>query len=134
MNRPFSRCAGESGPKALMRARAGGWKVSDNTPELGSLRRTMRARPKTSLAIGFFATTIAAATLGEALTARFGMPDILAVSIVAGVLGVAFMFLGFWLKNHHGGFAVLLGLIALICAALFPAMYYARPDLFPPAS
>ncbi|MEQ1812620.1 MAG: hypothetical protein ABL889_22025 [Terricaulis sp.] len=92
----------------------------------------MRARPIASFIVGLALVNVLAAVIAEVLTTQLGWDEIHSVSAVAGLLGVGFIAFGVWLRNHHGGFAVLVGFIALICAVLFPVMYAARPELFPP--
>lgn len=101
-------------------------------PERGKLRSVMRARPIASFIVGLALVNVLAAVVVEALTSQLGWNEIYSVSAVAGAVGSGFIAFGVWLRNHHGGFAVLVGIIALICAVLFPAMYSARPELFSP--
>lgn len=62
--------------------------------------------------------------------------DLLALNGVHKMIGAAlawsivFFSYGFWLRDRHGGFAVLLAMIALVAAILFGAMYASNPDLF----
>jgi len=92
----------------------------------------MRARPIASFVVGLALVNVLAVVVAEFLTTQLGWNEIYSVSAVSGAIGVGFIAFGVWLRNHHGGFAVLVGFIALICAVLFPAMYAARPELFPP--
>ena len=102
-------------------------------PETSKLRRFMRARPIASFVAGIALVNVIAVVVADVLTTQLGWHEMLSFSAVTGALGVGLIAFGVWLRNYHGGFAVLFGLIALICAVLFPAMYAARPDLFPPS-
>jgi hypothetical protein len=103
---------------------------SSPSPETHALRRFMRARPVTSLVGGVALAATSTGFVGEVLTSQLGFNEIYVVAAAAALWGFALIGFGLWLRNHHGGFAVFFGFIALICALLFLAMYVARPDLF----
>jgi hypothetical protein len=96
------------------------------------LRRMMRARPVASFIIGLLTASFLTAALAEMLHTQLGLNEIYSMGAAYAALGLALTLFGFWLRNNHGGFAVFIGLIILICAVLLPAMYTARPELFPP--
>ena len=101
------------------------------SPETSELRRFMRAKPVTSFIVMYAFAVVVTAVVGDMLATYLRLNEIYVFAAASVVWGLALIAFGFWLGNHHGGFAVFVGFIALIGAILFPAMYAARPDLFP---
>jgi hypothetical protein len=62
---------------------------------------------------------------------QFGLTEFQAVIFASAAWGLALISLGFIFRNRHGGFAIFVGFIALLCAVLFAAIYASKPELFP---
>jgi hypothetical protein len=102
----------------------------ESSPD-GVLRRFLRQRPILATVLTLVVADIFALTLMAALRTFLGIVEWYALGVVMALLGVAAIGFGIWLRNYHGGFAIFVGVILLLGAVLFPAMYASQPELFP---
>ena len=85
-----------------------------------------RSRPILCGALAFGALVFAIDRGGDAL----GLSEAHQTIIAAFVLSGAFIAFGALNRTVHGGFAILIGLIALVTAIMFGLMYATDPNLF----